>query len=191
MEKEQAMLPVHLFPVLAGRELVCTSSTRERFDEIVSIVASESERARAALLLDPSPWSKKKDDAKSLSPEERRSRFQDLCVHPLPVDLRFPVRTLTEQYQQGSDAENRQFHKVAMKLSQVNRGVFMTGWQQGWTTISSNRTVAKMIETWLEEGTGVEEGKDEGEDGQVVIGPDIYVVPTARSLVGKAKRIEV
>ena len=66
---------------------------------------------------------------------------------------------------------------VAKNLSSINQSVFMYGWYTGMTTISSNRTVAKDIETSIEANRTREDEK----------GPDVWLCPTARSLVGKEK----
>ncbi|KAI5807056.1 hypothetical protein EDC01DRAFT_724869 [Geopyxis carbonaria] len=181
LEAAAAMLPTHLWPVLAGHRLVCTSAARARFDEIVSIVGSETERARAAALVEVLR-PRKAAAAPPMSADERCAAFQALCVHPLPAaGLALPITTLDEE-EEGEEGEGQAEgqaevrRRVAAKLSSVNRSVFMAGWRKGLTTVSSNRGVAKIIEALV---------------GEEEVGPDVYVVETARSLVGKAKRIEV
>jgi hypothetical protein len=62
-------------------------------------------------------------------------------------------------------------------LSPINQSVFLYGWITGITTISSNRTVAKTIEGTIETHRLADDDS----------GPDIWLCPTARSLVGKEK----
>ncbi|KAI5812815.1 hypothetical protein BZA77DRAFT_322902 [Pyronema omphalodes] len=158
-EAAEPMMDVHLMPVLKGRKLITAESARERFDEIVSIVASETERERAHLLL-----SYPDDNSTStLSPEARIKRFQELSCRNLE-GLKLPVETVVDE--PGKDQE------VALKLSVVNRGAFMTGWQRDVTTVTSNRAVAKVVAAACQ---GMEQG------------PDVMVVMSARSLVGKGK----
>lgn len=66
---------------------------------------------------------------------------------------------------------------VAAELSGINQSVFLFGWEAGITTVSSNRTVAKLIEGIIGEenarrgrgrkavGVGKEEGKEGGKEG--------------------------
>jgi hypothetical protein len=54
--------------------------------------------------------------------------------------------------------------------------VFFFGWWSGYTTISSNRTVAKEIEKTIEENRVRDEA-----------GPAIWISAESRSLVGKEK----
>lgn len=204
-----------------GRELVCTPAARERFEQIIATIATDRELERALLLLDSGGGSSGKhvDPAvaavATLTPAQRRGCLQELCAYPLPPALRLPIRTLpaSEEFSPrdstssrdgsssgagakgaggakgvsdvsgaggaGGAGEGEAFRRIAHKLSAVNRAIFMTGWQRDLTTISSNGTVAKMIE-------GIVEATGGG-----LSGPDVLVIPTARSLVGKAKKIEI
>lgn len=188
-EKDLALLPNLLFPAIAGRRMVCTATARDRFEEIVEIVGSDTEKARALLILDK--WGKKKkrpindgyDEDLDEEQEEQEftgslllEKFQANSIHQVPSNLLLPIKTLFPS-DQGLDSEPLLDcqAQVSQKLSQVNRSVFMTGWKRGYTTITSNRTVAKLIEGQIKNGEK---------------GPDLFVLDTARSLVGKAKKIE-
>ncbi|KAA8903852.1 hypothetical protein FN846DRAFT_907974 [Sphaerosporella brunnea] len=169
MEAERGMIKDHLLPVLAGRKLFCSQSARDRFDEIVEIVATPTERARAELLFPPpSP-------APAAPPRELAEKFQELSVHPV-MEIFLPIETVPDHVATANDPPG--FLRIAGKLSAVNRGAFITGWAHGVTTVTSNRAVAKMVEAACS-----------GEGNEDVVGPDVYVVESARSLVGKAKRI--
>ncbi|KAH0602603.1 uncharacterized protein H6S33_008684 [Morchella sextelata] len=193
-EKELALLPNLLWPALRGRRMVCTNTARERFEEIVEIIGSENEKLRAELILDTRRKNKKQqsagkdqyyydeDDMEPVKPQEsptsRLKRFQEVSIHTVPEDILFPIVTLPEWESEESlehSEEKECMARVSKKLSQVNRSVFMMGWKKGYTTVTSNRTVAKLIE---------------GQVGEEEKGPDLFVLDTARSLVGKAKRIE-
>jgi hypothetical protein len=162
------MLETFLLPVLANRALLCASSARDRFDEIVAIVASDTERARWLLLLDNTEG--------GMSAEDRIRKFQELSAYPVGM-LKLPVETVTDYSRTDGEEEEEEevFTRVSKKLSVVNRGAFTTGWKRGLTTVTSNRAVAKMVEGCV---------------GAQETGPDVWVVNAARSLVGKAKRIE-
>lgn len=154
---------------------MCTDAAAKRFWEIVEIVASGTERERAEAMM-------KTGDVK---------RFGELCCHKMPNEgLKLPVKVLDDddededdddedEGQEGEDVnddEKEVMERVAGMLSVVNRGAFMGGWKRRLTTVTSNRTVAKMIEAAV---------------GEHESGPDMFVIDTARSLVGKAKKIEV
>ncbi|RPB09255.1 hypothetical protein P167DRAFT_608064 [Morchella conica CCBAS932] len=193
-EKELALLPNLLWPALRGRRMVCTNTARERFEEIVEIIGSENEKLRAELILDTRRKNKRGQSAgkdqyyydedhmepakPQESPASRLKRFQEVSIHTVPEDILFPIVTLpeweSEELLEHSE-EKECMTRVSKKLSQVNRSVFMMGWEKGYTTVTSNRTVAKLIE---------------GQVGDGEKGPDLFVLDTARSLVGKAKRIE-
>jgi hypothetical protein len=65
---------------------------------------------------------------------------------------------------------------VSEILRSVNPSVFFFGWGSGCTTITSNGTVAREIEKTIEENRIAEES-----------GPNIWIAPASRSLVGKEK----
>lgn len=66
--------------------------------------------------------------------------------------------------------------KLKPHLTYINQSVFLHGWLEGITTITSNRTVVKQIDTLLDRYA-----RDDTE------WPLIWLCPTARSLVGKEK----
>ncbi len=186
-EAKEQLLPSVLWPAMAGRELVCTEEAAARMREIVSSIGTTEERQRTALLLsDDSP-----------SPETTRTNLQPLSHHPIPASFRIPIRIVNA----GIDLEDLDPLKkvVAEQLTVINQSVFLYGWVRGFTTVSSNRMVARVIEGVVEgefervgEGQGQgqgEEGLDKVSDGSggELIGPEIWLCETARSLVGKEK----
>ena len=153
------MLQTHLWPVLAGRKLVCTPSARARFDEIVDIVGSSTEKTRARIVFG-----------------EVNTPFSELCEHALPeAGLILPIDTLDDEYEDCSEKPELA-RRVAGKISAVNRAVFLTAWEKGWTTVTSNRAVQKYIENAV---------------GEEERGPDMYVVGAVRSLAGRERGVEV
>lgn len=66
--------------------------------------------------------------------------------------------------------------QIKKNLTWINQSVFLHGWANGRSTITSNRTVVKQIDNLLEAYA-----QSEGE------WPSIWLCPTARSLVGKEK----
>ena len=185
-EKTTPMVPCHLLPVLQHRALVTCVSSRRRFTEIVDAIATDSERERARLLLLDEPAGA--DSEPPLTPVERAARMARLSVYDCSA-LQLPVLTVPDHKLADSDPPG--FRQVADKLSPINRAAFLTGWVRGLTTVTSNRAVAKVVEAVCGGGGGGEGGggeQDEEAEAEVV-GPDVWVVESARSLVCKAKRI--
>ncbi|TGZ80483.1 hypothetical protein EX30DRAFT_396209 [Ascodesmis nigricans] len=162
-EKTEPFLVKHVWAVLEGRDLVCSQVVADRFKSIVGILAGEKEAERADLLMHP------REDGSNVD------RFQKLCEHPLPEKgLRLPVSILGDD---SGEEESEVMKRIKAKLSAVNRSAFMGGWKAGLTTVTSNKTVARMVEGLV----NIDE-----------VGPDFYVIDAARSLVGyKGKKIKV
>lgn len=134
--------------------------------EIVGCIGTEAERARTAVVM---------GDA-NVEVEGLRGGLGRWSEHAVPGDLRLPIREVAGGMEEGREWSRLQ-EKVAGRLTVINRSVFLYGWKEGITTVSSNRTVAKLIEGIVEE-----EMEGEGETG-----PDFWLCGTARSLVGKEK----
>ncbi|KAL9119004.1 MAG: hypothetical protein Q9187_004443 [Circinaria calcarea] len=193
LEATQHLLPTSLWPAMANKELVCTATAANRMREIVALIGTPAERRRTDLLLGDDEYG-----GAGKSAEELRTAFAATSTHRVPEDWNLPVRVLAAEIRMENLPPVAE--KVARRLTDINRSVFLFGWERGFTTVSSNRTVAKMIEGVVrgaaegwngkrEGGTGTEveaEGVGEGE-GEEVVGPDIWLCPTARSLVGKEK----
>ncbi|KAI9759006.1 MAG: hypothetical protein M4579_002669 [Chaenotheca gracillima] len=166
-ESEEQLLSTSVWPAMGAKELVCTSEAARRMREIVDTIGTENERRRTALLMGDDPGKGQQD---------RIRDFGQYSVHQVPREWKLPIKILQEE-----DMDLRGLPAaaglVADNLSGINRSVFMYGWTSGRTTISSNRTVTKTIEKLVEENRA-----SEGE-----VGPDIWLCPTARSLVGKEK----
>ena len=168
--------------------MVCTAEAATRMREIVEQIGTETERIRAKLLF-------KSDDAGNLyastssSNQTILSLFAAQSEYPLPPSLRLPITiesiSTTELLQHLPPIAQ----KVAEELSPINRSVFLYGWAKGITTISSNRAVSKVVEGIVSEELTkhdeLERGLEKGKES--VIGPDVWICGTARSLVGKEK----
>ena len=154
--------------------------------EIVKSIGTAEERARTELLLG------------SGSPEIARQKLQELSHYAIPASFLIPIRIVNANI----DLERLDPLKkaVAKQLTAINQSVFLYGWLQGWTTVSSNKTVAKVIEGVVGAEMEKEEAEIEGAgNGQLdgtmdgsgekegLVGPEIWLCETARSLVGKEK----
>lgn len=167
MEAKEQLLPSVLWPGLKGRRLVCTSEAATRMREIVDFIGTETEQARSRILM---------GDDRAKSGDELVRDIQVLSEHQVPSDWRLPISIV--------DFGEAIFSKlppvaaaVAPQLTDINKSIFLYGWAEGITTVSSNRTVAKLIENII--------GENHTDDEKV--GPDIWVSPTSRSLVAKEK----
>ena len=168
IESKEQLLPTSLWPAMVGRDLVCTEIAAQRMREIVGQIGTSSEKIRAAPMLGESEVGEGK------SPEELRSAFAERSDYRVPEDWRLPIRVVKGEYDISKLPPVAR--RVEAELTEINKSVFFYGWVNGWTTVSSNRTVARTIEGIIE---------TEGEDGDV--GPSIWLCGTARSLVGKEK----
>lgn len=154
-ERDGLKMSHALFPALRGKDLVAAEAAKKRFCQIVDIFGSEGEKKRMELVLNGAG---EEDDVSALG-------FGGM-------DLKFPVKIVEDEIEPEGDVQA----KVMAKLSTVNRAVFMTGWKKGFTTVTSNKTIAKAIEGLIEDGEQ---------------GPDMLVLNASRSLVGKGKSIDI
>ncbi|KAF8421048.1 hypothetical protein EV426DRAFT_226528 [Tirmania nivea] len=189
-ETHRPLLPSILFPMLAGHELYCTRTARRRFEQIVDEIGTLTEKVRAEFILGTITTTTNSSPISSSLWEG----FQSNCIHPVPKDLKFPIQTLEEEFFEGPFP---QAEGVSRQLTPINQSVIMTGWRMGMTTITSNVAVGKVVDgKWtkcLEEmerkGVGLEAldgvcGKGENRGR----GPNMWMLFTARSLVGKGPR---
>ncbi|MCJ1393200.1 hypothetical protein MMC18_006072 [Xylographa bjoerkii] len=168
LEASERLLPSSLYPAMMGRDLICTSLAAKRMREIVEQIGTPSERLRTELLLGEGETGTSKTLA------ELRAGFAETSEYAVPDDWRLPIRVEDGVYDLSELPAVAA--RVEEELTEINRSVFFYGWTRGWTTVSSNRTVAKLIEGVVE---------SEGEEGDV--GPMVWLCATARSLVGKEK----
>lgn len=166
IESEEQLLPSILYPLLQGRGMICTTEAARRMREIVSTIGTASEKARTEIFISSSTPSPR-------ASSDLHSSLNLLTHHPVPSNLRLPISVVPSAVDLARLPAIAA--KVAAQLSEVNRSVFLYGWQEGYTTISSNRAVVKGVESVFEEEQSEE------------VGPDVWLVGTARSLVGKEK----
>ena len=174
LEAKEQLLRTSLWPAMGARALVCTFKAARRMREIVGLIGTEPERIRMELLLGEGPRGEGK------TAEELRDAFDLTSSYPVPKEWRLPIKVVHAEVDMSSLP--RVAEKVAAQLTEINKSVFLFGWLNRWTTISSNRTVAKLIESVIEG-----EQKMGREEGGEVVGPQVWLCPTARSLVGKEK----
>ncbi|KAM0425115.1 hypothetical protein ACHAPT_009675 [Fusarium lateritium] len=176
---EDGLMARTLYPVLAGRKLVCTREAAVHFHDVLETVGTETERERGRLLV---PWD---DEIRGMASDMIRQHFQQLSVHTLPADVQVPVTIMQESWDMESitDAVSKgTLPRVAQDVAQSSGfkssklSIFMYGWAAGVTTITSNKEVRGQVRTW------VEAHRKEDEE----TGPHIWRVVVTRNLLAKA-----
>jgi hypothetical protein len=180
MENEDPLLPNSVWPACGSRKLVCTHEAAVRMQEIVDTIGTETEKKRAALMV-------QLGNNLNLSKEQLLEEFQKLSDYAIPPEWNLPIEVVDLDIASIMSNLPPLAQRVSELLTAINQSVFLFGWSANITTISSNATVAKEIETLIEE----ENASSKRLDGQAVSqdtkGPDIWLSPSARSLVGKMK----
>lgn len=176
IEARDHLLPEYLYPALEGRDLVCTVEAATRMREIVEQIGTNGERARAELLFDDNMY-KNKEDGVAHPPPSLLSLFGSHSEYAVPPTLRLPILIVSAPISGLLPLLPSVAQIIAELLSPINRSVFLYGWARGITTVSSNRAVAKVVEETIAEQGGGE-----------VIGPEVWLCATARSLVGKERQ---
>ncbi|RGP80194.1 hypothetical protein FLONG3_1728 [Fusarium longipes] len=169
-----------LYPVLAGRKLVCTREAAEHFHNVLRTVGTESERERGRLLI---PWCS--TGRQETSPNLIRKRFQELTIHPLPPDVQIPVTVIDETWDmdaiiaaiaKGALPQVAQDVALSSGFMSSKLSIFMYGWAAELTTLTSNKEVRGQIRTWLEANRRTDEE----------LGPQIWRLEVTRNLLAKA-----
>ena len=174
LEIKDHLLPRSLWPAMADKKLVCTDQAAKRMREIVATIGMPNEKERTELLLG-------EGNSEGRSKEDLLSNLQLYSDYPVPASFKIPIHIMPSPPASRISAaiESGKLPRIAQQimeeLTDINRSVFMYGWLEGYTTVSSNRTVAKAIENTIEK-------RGLGEKG-----PEIWLREPARSLLGKEK----
>lgn len=187
IERATPLLPGILYPGLEGAERFVTSSrSAARMWDIVRIIGTSSERERAHILFGTSSESTNADPSQSPTTDAAvlQNRLRAVSVHAVP-NLPLPIFTIADGINTASSIPSRVLGRVSGQLSDINRSVFILGWTNAWTTVTSNQAAVKTIESTItEELDRAQEGGGSGnEDG--FDGPILWTIDVARSLVGK------
>ncbi|PVH89633.1 hypothetical protein DL98DRAFT_543311 [Cadophora sp. DSE1049] len=169
MEAEDQLLPSNLWPACGSKRMVCTRHAAVRMQEIVETIGTENEKKRADLLLNlDSPRSR----------EELLAEFQTLTDYTVPKEWALPIQVVDVDIPKLMTALPPVAEKVAKILTPINASVFLYAWGNDLTTLSSNASVAKAMEFVVEANRTDDE----------TLGPDVWLSPSSRSLVGKEKQ---
>lgn len=172
LEKEDQLLLSKLWPACASRKLVCTADAAKRMYEIVDLIGTESEKNRTKFLMDR--------NGDVLTHEERITGFQELSEYKVPKTWQLPILTIDadiDDMKRRVPADLDVVNLVMESLLPINQSIFLYGWSEHLTTISSNGAVAKKIESIIEENRKNETDR----------GPDVWLCTTSRSLLAKEK----
>ncbi|KAL3960563.1 hypothetical protein ACCO45_005680 [Purpureocillium lilacinum] len=168
-----------LYPILDGRELVCTKEAAEHFHEVLKTVGTSTERERGRLLV---PLD---DETTAMSDTAIRSRFMELSIHQLPATVQMPVRVLDQDWDwllmERAVSEGR-LPPVALDVARCagfkssKLSTYMHGWATDEVTVTSNKEVRGQIRTWVEANR-----RDDSD-----YGPRIWRVDVTRNLLAKS-----
>lgn len=169
IEAKEKLLPNVLYPIMRKRELVCTQEAAAHMQDLVNTIGTPQEKLRAALIM---------GYHEALTHDEIIQEFSNISSHTVPEDLQFPLSIKPDG--NSSDAN---LPVVATAVANalkhpINKSVFLYGWANDNTTITSNAVVAKQIERVVEENRS----------SSAEIGPDVWLCSIPRSLVGKEPR---
>lgn len=176
-------LPI-LYPVLAGRELVCTLEAAVRFHDVLRTVGTTTEKERGRLLVPLDPETATLDDA------EIRQRWQDLSAHPLPGDVHLPISidratTWSSEASVARAVDAGRLPAVALTVVQrsglkdAKLSTYIHGWATGRVAVTSNKEVRGQIRTLVEAGL-----RETGE-GELESWPRVWRIDVTRNLLAK------
>ncbi|KAK5083785.1 hypothetical protein LTR05_006291 [Lithohypha guttulata] len=191
-EPRDPLLPNRIYPVMRGRNLVCTSKAAAHLRNIVRVMGSSTETKRSNIFLSVGP-----EDRRQLG--ELQQQLQLLSIHDVPTRLQLPIE-IVDNVESGCSEEEEclklqekvmQRLSIHPRLSPLNQSVFFHGWRAGVTTLSLNRVVSE----WL--GRAIDGTLDELEferycPGDIAEqhkfnGPRVLICGRERSLLGNAK----
>ena len=173
IEKEQAeqVVPSLLWPAMLDRDLVCTVEAARRMREIVNTIGTQTEKARTVLLMEgvrgrdgdsddvasrQNPDLRDSNDGSSSSVQgDVIAAFQQYSHYNVPRSWKVPIRIVPATDAASIDIASLPPVAMAVKerLTSINQSVFLYGWVQGMTTLSSNRAAARIIWDTLAEAS--------------------------------------
>ncbi|KAI0833926.1 hypothetical protein F5Y06DRAFT_290135 [Hypoxylon sp. FL0890] len=169
LESEQSMLSL-VYPILGNHKLVCTQEAAETFFHIVDTLATDSEKARAHLIVGSDP---------EKSQEQRVEGLRSLSIHEVPSYLQLPISIVNMNENNCQDRLTDEIKKKLETVLNPGRSVFSYGWASGLTTMTCNSVVIKQLEKDLEQLPTLGD----------LPWPSIWAFPTSRPFVGVPKDI--
>jgi hypothetical protein len=117
-----------LWPICGSRKLVCTREAANKMLQIVSTIATDTERARTALIL----------GTDGLTREQTVAEFQKLTDYQVPQDWQIPLDVVDVDLQGLRAQVSPVLHELFDAMLEVNQSVFFFGWTASLTTITAN-----------------------------------------------------
>lgn len=171
IEGNENLLPTLLYPAMGSRKLVATREAIDRMREIVNTIGTASEKARTRIML---------GDDTTKSRADLLHEMQEWSAYAVPSDWQLPIQPILDSLEEIVERAPVEAQKVCASMTSINKAVFLYGWGRGYTTVTSNRTIVKQIERDLEQFADLDDA----------VWPNLWLCPTARSLVGKEKGIK-
>lgn len=178
---EGGVMAKTLWLILSGRELVCTKEVAEHFHQVLQTVGTPTERQRGHLIVPLTA------EDHSLTPEERRSQYCQLSIHPPPSDLQIPITVLATDWFNSNAVTDAISSGLLPPVAQAvadeahenwlpsKLSVYMQGWSTAIVTVTSERGRGTIIKRIIEENrTNMWER-----------GPRTYDMRTTRNLLSK------
>ena len=168
-EAREKLLPTVLYPIFKDKRLVCTQEAATHMQDLVNTIGTPTERRRTSLIMGLE---------KDLSHDQLCQKYSEISCHTVPKSLQIPVKVMPD-----GNIEDFNLPSVVTVVANalkhpINRSVFLYGWANNSTTITSNAVVAKQIERIVEENRSC----------SMEIGPDVWLCNVPRSLIGKEAR---
>ena len=187
--RDEGAMVKELYPILEGRELLCTKEAANHFHEILGTVGTESEKARGRLLVPISAELNGETSSETLK-GSAREQFNTMTKHPLPVKVQFPIIILSTEWSGTTISDAVQagtLPTAAVPISQVShftdskRSIYMFGWASGHTTLTSNKEIRGQFRTMVE-------AQRQGPADAALQGPRIWPLSVTRNLLAKVKK---
>lgn len=172
MEHDYPIMPNVIWPPCGSRKMVCTQRAADKFFELVDIIGTDTEKARASLVV-----SRDGKSTSFLTQEQRIQEFQALSKFPVPLEWSLPFSIVEDEDPATLKAKLPPIVEEVCKAmtDPLHVSVFLYGWASGRTTITANVLMANKIER------AVEENRVRDDDA----GPNFWLASSCRPLLGK------
>lgn len=122
-----------LYPVLAGRSLVCTREAADHFHDVLRTVGTASEWERGCHLVPGD------EQTRCMSPAAIRARFQQISAYPLPPSVQMPIRVVDEGWAWPSiccAVSEGRLPRVALDVARRSnfKAYELSTYMHGWAT---------------------------------------------------------
>jgi len=109
-------------------------------NSIVDTLATDSERSRADILL-------ARNEHASTSSSDLVKAWSELSDHTVPEGFELPIRVVPSNISEKMSQLPKSAEEVSEALGPLNTAIFLYGWAERITTLSSNRVRAKQMDS--------------------------------------------